>query len=294
MQYFSIKLDHLDGEEGVKLLKESGILSEQAKVFFNAKSSTLIIYEEESFFSPILKLIRQLDKRPQQVEITAHIVTISDECLSSLGVNWEYNGSHSQTIKSVDTALDLISPTIRFGITLATIAGNVLQLQLAAFEAENQVEIIASPRLLTTHLVPASIRQGTEIPYEVASGKNGATAIEFKQAVLGLEVTPKVLQDNYLALDLQISQNSAGQPLKRSDGGEALTIDTEEIKTQVIVKPGQTLMLGGIFQQNRNAGQRHVPIVSNIPIIGHLFRQKQRKVKKRELVIFITPKIVLE
>lgn len=294
LHYFSLKLDHLDGEEAIKLLKHNTMLSEYGKVFFNRQSSMLIIYDEQANFLQMEKLIRQLDQKPQQVEITAHIVTINEECLSALAGKWDYKGGVSEVVKSVDTGLALVSPAMRLGMTVASVAGNLLNLQLAAFEAENQVEIIASPRLLTTHLMPASIRQGTEIPYEVASGKNGTSTIEFKQAVLGLKVTPRVLQDNYLELNLHISQNAVGQAIKRSEGGEALTIDTEEIKTQVIVKQGQTLILGGIFQQNHNRGKRQVPFVGKLPAIGYLFQQNQKKKQRRELVIFITPKIISE
>lgn len=274
------------------LLKENHLLSEQGNAFFNKKSALLIVHEEPSQYRQICKLIRQLDRRPKQVEITAHIVTMTEESLLAMGVNWRYEGHPSETIHSIETGLGLTSPAVGVGLTIASVAGYLLNLQLAALEAENRVEIIASPRLLTTHLVPASIRQGTEIPYEVASGQNGTTTIEFKQAVLGLEVTPRVLEEHYLELSLHISQNAAGHPIKRSEGGEALTINTEEIKTQVIVKEGKTLVLGGIFQQNRSQIARQIPTVHKIPVLGSLFQPRQKKAQRKELVIFITPKIL--
>ena len=119
-----------------------------------------------------------------------------------------------------------------------------------------------------------------------------ATAIEFKQAVLGLEVTPRVLTNNQLELDLIITQNTAGRAIKRGDGGEALAINTQEIHTRVLVNNGETLILGGIFEQSQQQNQQAVPGISQIPVIGNFFKYKGKQWQKSELVIFITPQLV--
>lgn len=146
--------------------------------------------------------------------------------------------------------------------------------------------------MLTSNLRTASIKQGTEIPYAVSSGSSGATSIEFKQAVLGLEVTPILLPNGQLELDLFISQNMAGQAIKMSEGGEALAIDTQEIRSQVQVSDGDTIVLGGIFQQITTQNQSQVPLLSQLPLLGPLFAYNSHKLQRRELVIFITPQLI--
>ncbi|EEW3972708.1 porin [Escherichia coli] len=154
-----------------------------------------------------------------------------------------------------------------------------------------QLDIIASPRLLASHLQPASIKQGSEIPYQVSSGESGATSVEFKEAVLGMEVTPTVLQKGRIRLKLHISQNVPGQVLQQADG-EVLAIDKQEIETQVEVKSGETLALGGIFTRKNKSGQDSVPLLGDIPWFGQLFRHDGKEDERRELVVFITPRLV--
>lgn len=210
----------------------------------------------------------------------------------SLVSNGDIRGGSSQLLDKFDVGLGVINSTSTLGFNLAKRSGSLLNLELSALESENQLEIIASPNLLTANQNTASIKQGTDVPYEVSSGNNGATTIEFKQAVLGLEVTPKILDDKKMILDLYITQNTTGRSIKRRDGGEALAIDTQEIKTQVMVKSGETVVLGGIFQQLNDKTKRDVPGVSDIPLVGNLFKYKGKKQQKRELVIFITPQLV--
>lgn len=166
-----------------------------------------------------------------------------------------------------------------------------IDLELSALEQKQQLDIIASPRLLASHLQPASIKQGSEIPYQVSSGESGATSVEFKEAVLGMEVTPTVLQKGRIRLKLHISQNVPGQVLQQADG-EVLAIDKQEIETQVEVKSGETLALGGIFTRKNKSGQDSVPLLGDIPWFGQLFRHDGKEDERRELVVFITPRLV--
>jgi protein transport protein HofQ len=193
----------------------------------------------------------------------------------------------------LDVPLAVSSPGISVGMALARIGGQLLDLELSALEQENQIEIIASPRLFTSHQQTASIKQGTEIPYEVSAGNSGATSIEFKEAVLGMEVTPTISGNGRIQLKIHISQNMPGRSIRTGDS-DILSIDKQEIETQVTVSDGQTLALGGIFQQQRTRGQNQVPLLGNVPLIGGLFRQQSDQRKKRELVIFITPRLVRE
>lgn len=131
----------------------------------------------------------------------------------------------------------------------------------------------------------------SEIPYQVSSGESGATSVEFKEAVLGMEVTPTVLQKGRIRLKLHISQNVPGQVLQQADG-EVLAIDKQEIETQVEVKSGETLALGGIFTRKNKSGQDSVPLLGDIPWFGQLFRHDGKEDERRELVVFITPRLV--
>ena len=187
--------------------------------------------------------------------------------------------------------LAVTNATTQVGFNIGRINGRLLDLELSALEQKQQVDIIASPRLLASHMQPASIKQGSEIPYQVSSGESGATSVEFKEAVLGMEVTPMVLANGRVRLKLRISENSPGQVLKQADS-ETMTIDKQEIETQVEVKSGETLALGGIFSQRHKSGSENVPGLSRIPILGQFFRHQGKDNERRELVVFITPRLV--
>ncbi|WP_202983823.1 secretin N-terminal domain-containing protein [Gilliamella sp. ESL0254] len=288
----SIAINHADPTTLIETIQQQGLLSERGKVTHDKRTNSLIVTDLTKQFNQIEKLIKTLDKPMPQVHISAHIVTMSDESMSALGIKWGYTGKSSQLFDKFEVGLGVAHPTTSVGFNLAKLSGSLLNLELSALESENQLEIIASPNLLTANQNMASIKQGTEIPYEVSSGSNGATSIEFKPAVLGLEVTPKIVSDDRMILDLYITQNTAGRSIKRSDGGEALAIDTQEIKTQVQIKNGETVVLGGIFQQVNTNNNRKVPGAGDMPVIGNLFKHNSKKQQKRELVIFITPQLV--
>lgn len=292
LEIMSIAVNHAQPMTLIEAIEQQELLSPRGKAVIDKRTNSLIITDITERFEGIKKLIKAFDKPISQVHISAHIVTMSEESMNELGIKWGYSGGSSLGLNKFDIGLDVASATSTVGFNLAKLSGGLLNLELSALEAENQLEIIASPNLLTANQNTASIKQGTDIPYEVSSGSNGATSIEFKQAVLGLEVTPKIIADDKMILDLFITQNTAGQSIKRRDGGEALAIETQEIKTQVMVKSGETVVLGGIFQQINNSHTRKVPGVSKLPIIGNLFNNKSKKQQKRELVIFITPQLV--
>lgn len=292
LEIMSIAVNHAQPMTLIEAIEQQELLSPRGKAVIDKRTNSLIITDITERFEGIKKLVKAFDKPISQVHISAHIVTMSEESMNELGIKWGYSGGSSLGLNKFDIGLDVASATSTVGFNLAKLSGGLLNLELSALEAENQLEIIASPNLLTANQNTASIKQGTDIPYEVSSGSNGATSIEFKQAVLGLEVTPKIIADDKMILDLFITQNTAGQSIKRRDGGEALAIETQEIKTQVMVKSGETVVLGGIFQQINNSHTRKVPGVSKLPIIGNLFNNKSKKQQKRELVIFITPQLV--
>ena len=292
LNLLTISINHADPNNLVENIQQQGLLSKRGKVTVDKRTNSIIITDMNKQFADIKKLVKTLDQPIPQVHISAHIVTMSDESMEELGIKWGYSGKSSQFFNQLNVDLGVAHSSSSVGFNLAKLSGSLLDLELSALESENQLEIIASPNLLTANQNMASIKQGTEIPYEVSNGSNGSTSIEFKQAVLGLEVTPKIVAGNQMILDLYITQNTAGRSIKRRDGGEALAIETQEIRTQVKIKSGETVVLGGIFQQVNNVSKNSVPAISNIPIIGNAFKNKAKKQQKRELVIFITPQLV--
>ena len=239
--------------------------------------------------------VSQMDLPVGQVELSAHIVTINEKSLRELGVKWTLadaqQGGGVGQVTTLGSDLSVATATTHIGFNIGRINGRLLDLELSALEQKQQLDIIASPRLLASHLQPASIKQGSEIPYQVSSGESGATSVEFKEAVLGMEVTPTVLQKGRIRLKLHISQNVPGQVLQQADG-EVLAIDKQEIETQVEVKSGETLALGGIFTRKNKSGQDSVPLLGDIPWFGQLFRHDGKEDERRELVVFITPRLV--
>ncbi|WP_311790651.1 MULTISPECIES: DNA uptake porin HofQ [Pantoea] len=274
------------------------LLTPRGSVTLDARANALLLRDTPSALRDAERWLQALDVPLEQVELAAHIVTISEETLRELGVNWNLPASAdavTDALRNPRLAIPLAagSPGITAGVTLARVGGRLLDLELSALEQENQVEIIASPRLFTSHQQKATIKQGSEIPYEVSAGNSGATTIEFKEAVLGMEVTPDVLGNGRIHLKVRISQNVPGRAIQNGDSS-ILSIDKQEIETQVTLKDGETLALGGIFQQQRSHGENRVPVLGNIPLLGALFRHQTAENKKRELVIFITPRLVRE
>ena len=274
------------------------LMTPRGSVTLDARANALLLRDTPEALRDAERWLQALDVPLEQVELAAHIVTISEERLRELGVSWSLPASSdamTAALRNPRLTIPLAAnaPGITAGVTLARVDGRLLDLELSALEQENQVEIIASPRLFTSHQQKATIKQGSEIPYEVSAGNSGATTIEFKEAVLGMEVTPNVLGNGRIQLKIRISQNVPGRVVENGDGS-ILSIDKQEIETQVTLKDGETLALGGIFQQQRSQGESRVPVLGHIPLLGTLFRHQTAENKKRELVIFITPRLVRE
>lgn len=293
----TLTLQHADAAAvHTSLLSERArLMTPRGSITLDGRTNTLLLRDTLSALDQTERWLRQLDIPLAQIELAAQIVTISEENLRELGVNWGLRGADrvADGLRSSQLRVDLgvSHPAASVGLTLAKLDGYLLDLELSALEREQQADIIASPRLFTSHQQTASIKQGTEIPYEVASGNNGSTTMEFKEAMLAMEVTPVVQPNGRILLKLHISQNVPGKNI-RSGENEVLTIDKQEIDTQVILKDGQTLALGGIFQQQSATGRTKVPFLGDIPLLGHLFRHDVREQKRRELVIFITPRLI--
>lgn len=297
----SIALQQADVDAVVKSLtqQKSGLLSAQGSISADPRTNTILVRDFPENTRAAQAWIEELDQPVSQVQLTAHIVTINRESLNELGIRWGTSESDDSAasdssgfrLNQFNMGLPVEGRAFNAGFQVARIGGRLLELELSALEQEDNVEIIASPHLMATNLQTASIKQGTEIPYEVSSGASGSTSIEFKEAVLGMEVTPRVMRNGKITLMLQITQNMPGRSIKQGDG-EALAIDKQEIKTQVTLNDGETVILGGIFQRQTVHGKTQVPKLGDVPLLGALFRDSTEEAKRRELVIFITPRLV--
>ena len=277
------------------------LLSPKGSLSVDKRTNRLLIRDNQAAVDTLRRWAAEMDIPVEQVELAAHIVTINEKSLRELGVKWNLADATDATdatdagkvgrLTTLGSDLSVASATSHVGFNIGRINGRLLDLELSALEQKQQVDIIASPRLLASHGQPASIKQGSEIPYQVSSGESGATSVEFKEAVLGMEVTPVVLPGGRVRLKLHISENMPGQVLQQADG-ETLAIDKQEIETQVEVKSGETLALGGIFSQKNKTGSDSVPGLGSIPWIGSLFRHDGKDNERRELVVFITPRLV--
>lgn len=294
------------------------MLSDRGSITIDERTNSLLIRELAENISVIREIIESLDIPVKQVQIEARIVTVTEGNLDELGVRWgvsstngsfkvggsiegnyptiqPYSGDDSSALDNyLNVNLGATSPnasSIAFQVAKLG-SDTLLDLELSALQQESKAEIISSPRLITTNKKPAYIEQGTEIPY-LESSSSGATSVSFKKAVLSLKVTPQITPDNRLVLDLSVTQDRPGQVVKTGTG-EAVAIDTQRIGTQVLVNNGETVVLGGIFQHSVSNTVDKVPVLGDLPLLGALFRRSYENVGKSELLIFVTPKVVIQ
>ncbi|MEZ8802503.1 type IV pilus secretin PilQ [Vibrio splendidus] len=306
--------DMIGGEGAVSMLSDRGSIT------IDERTNSLLIRELEENIAVIRGIIESLDIPVKQVQIEARIVTVTEGNLDELGVRWgvsstngsfkvggsiegnhpsqitpyDDNGGNSAIDDFLNVNLGATSPnasSIAFQVAKLG-SDTLLDLELSALQQESKAEIISSPRLITTNKKPAYIEQGTEIPY-LESSSSGATSVAFKKAVLSLKVTPQITPDNRLVLDLSVTQDRPGQVVKTGTG-EAVAIDTQRIGTQVLVNNGETVVLGGIFQHSVSSTVDKVLLLGDLPVLGALFRRSYENVGKSELLIFVTPKVVIQ
>lgn len=314
-----------DGEAGGA--GASGILSSRGSVIIDERTNTLIVKDTEEVISEIRRTLKILDVPIRQVMIASRIVIATDDFTKELGsrfgvtradVNSNGFGATTGTFSGADTiassGLDNLAtsgsatpfdlPTgfnavDRLNVNLATsgaaagslafavLSGNTLiDLEISALQAENKGEVISSPRVVTADRHEARIEQGVEIPYLSASS-SGATAVEFKKAVLSIEVTPQITPDDRVIMDLSVNNDTVGDIFAGIP-----SIDTREVTTQVLVNNGDTVVLGGIYEQITRDEVDKVPFLGDLPLIGYFFRHTLESDEKRELLIFVTPKIL--
>ncbi len=297
------------GSEGTA----GGMLSDRGHVTIDERTNTLLVQDTAEKLEDIRALVSRLDVPVRQVEIVSRIVIASNDFNKELGIRFGQTrssvrqagegtintgnlGAVTDILNNDDIELnDRMNVNLpvtgsSFGTLALALAklpfGTLLELELSSLQAEGRGEVISTPRVLTANQKEAFIEQGVEIPYE-QSTSSGATSIAFKKAVLSLTVTPQITPDDRIIMDLTVNNDTVGQLF-----GGIPSIDTREVNTQVLVNNGETIVLGGIFEQVTREDIDKVPFLGDLPGIGSLFRRKINQDDKSELLIFVTPKII--
>jgi type IV pilus assembly protein PilQ len=303
------------GEDGAVLAeRRNALLSRRGSAVVDARTNQLFVTDTIAVLANIRKLLERIDVAARQVLIEARIVEADDSFGRNLGVKLglsaKTNGAaignsygsvgelSGQTPPSPgtflkDSAINLPAQSIggstpgSFAFTLFNAAAHrFLSIELSALESEGRGKIVSSPRVITADQQTALIEQGEEIPYQ-QSTSSGATATAFKKANLKLEVTPQITPDGNVILSVDVNKDSRGTA---TPGG--LAINTKHVKTQVEVEDGGTVVIGGIYTQTEHQREAKVPLLGDIPVLGHLFKHSARVQDKTELLIFLTPRVV--
>ncbi|MBO6566570.1 MAG: type IV pilus secretin PilQ family protein, partial [Pseudomonadales bacterium] len=300
------------GEEG----GGEGVISSRGSVIVDERTNSIIITETTDRINEFREVLDRLDVPVRQVLIEARIVTATSSFGETLGVRWgalgygTHNGGDTfshfggslTTLGEIKDSIgeDELTYTAEENLIVDLPAtGNassfafgligedyLLDMELSALETEGRGEVIARPKVITADKQEASIASGDQIPYQEASS-SGATATQFVDAVLGLNVTPRITPDDRIIMDLEVNQDSIGAVFNGVP-----SIRTNSIQTQVLVNNGETIVLGGVFQTVVSEGVSKTPILGDLPWIGNLFKQTTRSDDKQELLIFITPRLI--
>jgi type IV pilus assembly protein PilQ len=316
----------------VKSAGGGSLLSSRGNVTVDERTNTLLVQDTADNLTAVRQMVSTLDIPVRQVLIESRIVIVADDFSRDLGVRagftrvsddlsdlFAVSGSAQSTDTIMGSALDNLATTgqpfpveVPFGnfdrynvnMPVASPAGRIalsildfddflIDLELSAAQNEGRGEIKSTPRVITANQREAIIEQGVEIPYQ-ESASSGATTTQFKKAVLSLKVTPQITPDDRVILDLTVTKDSVGQLVPSATGGFVPSIDTRNIQTQVLVRDGQTVVLGGIMETERRESVKKVPGLGDVPIVGNLFKSKGRINNRDELLIFVTPKILRE
>lgn len=317
----------------VKSTGGGSLLSERGNVTVDERTNTLLVQDTAENLTAVRSMVATLDIPVRQVLIESRIVIVSDDFSRDLGVRAGFtrvsddikdlmavSGSAQATDSIMSSALDnlgnsgqpfpvnvpfgptfdrynvnmpVANPAGRIALSILDFDDFLIDLELSAAQSEGRGEIKSTPRVITANQREAIIEQGVEIPYQ-ESASSGATTTQFKKAVLSLKVTPQITPDDRVILDLTVTKDSVGQLVPSATGGFVPSIDTRNIQTQVLVKDGQTVVLGGIMETERRESVKKVPGLGDVPLLGYLFKTKGKINNRDELLIFVTPKILRE
>jgi|TARA_X000000950_G_scaffold163710_1_gene200138 type IV pilus assembly protein PilQ len=296
------------------------LISERGSVVVDERTNSIVVTDTAAKLAEIRDLIEKVDIPIRQVMIEARIVIASSNIDEQLGIRWgggylnvsgdKFTSIAGDTASATNLNSQLIggdqvdmpsAPFVDLGVAEATSGFAVgftstdlfLTAELSALEASGEGEVVSQPKVITGDKQKASIKSGTEIPYQEGAA-SGATTTAFKEAVLKLDVTPNITPDDRILLDLVVNQDSVGDLVPSGNGGLIPTIDTTELMTQVLVGNGETVVLGGVFKNEELVKVEKVPLLGDIPYLGNLFKSTANSQQKTETLIFITPRILSE
>ena len=305
----------------------SRILSARGSVISEPRTNQIFVTDNASVLQQVQELISKLDIPIRQVLIEARIVEASDTFGRSLGVRlggsdlraqrggdggFQVGNSNSRVAFGTSYAnvvatsgaggvVDTVNsnyvnlpssgaggfPAAAFAVSIFNSAANrFLNLELSALEADGKGKVVSSPRVVTADQTKALIEQGTEFPFQIATA-SGATAVAFRKANLKLEVTPQITPEGNIILELDVTKDTRGETT-----AQGIAINTKHVQTQVLVENGGTVVIGGIFELTENEDETRVPLLGDIPVLGNLFKTRNRTSNKQELLVFITPKMI--
>ncbi|MBB3060996.1 type IV pilus secretin PilQ [Microbulbifer rhizosphaerae] len=301
---------------------QRSILSSRGSAIVDERTNTIILTDTEDKILQFRELIDAIDIPIRQVMIEARIVIANTDFQRELGVRWDYVEDHDidddkigigsgrqvgLPVSGDGSGPDVESPSsvhspVLVDLGVADRAGSIayailkenfyLGLELSALEDTGKAEIVSQPKVVTGDKQEANIESGVEIPY-VEATSSGAASVTFREAVLKLNVTPQITPDNNIIMELDIDQNSVGELVTNiTTGGTIPSINVNTLQTKVLVRNGETIVLGGIFESQVIEGETKVPLLGDIPFLGHLFKSTLRQDDKREMLIFITPRIM--
>jgi type IV pilus assembly protein PilQ len=300
-------------------------LSERGSAISEPRTNQLFVTDTPSKLEEVRLLLASLDVAVRQVLIEARIVEARDTFGRSLGVRLgatdlranrggdggygiggnnrvAFGSSYNDAVASsgaggttntngnfvnLPASLSNVSSVGSFALSIFNSAANrFLTLELSAMEADGKGRIVSSPRIITADQTKALIEQGTEYPYAVTA-PNGATTLAFKKAVLKLEVTPQITPEGNIILDLDVNKDSRGETTT-----QGVAIDTKHVKTQILIENGGTVVIGGIFEMEETNQENKIPLLGDVPVVGNLFKNRTKESTKREMLVFITPKVI--
>lgn len=269
-------------------LLQNLIANQPVSIAVDNRTNALILHSQKNYLPAIQNTILALDVPIRQVMIEAMIVIARRDFSKRLGINLQIGGDNAATSSRSQFIFNGgISANLQFGFINNH---NKLQIALDAMENAGDGEIISRPRLITSNLRTASIKAGTQIPFQ-ESAPNGRTTTQFKDAVLRLDVTPIIMPDNRITLDLLINQDAPGAAVSNGEG-TLPSIDTTELRTQITLKENETAALGGVFRFDASNATSKTPVLGDLPFLGHLFRHTNNRMIKSETLFFITPRIL--
>jgi len=297
-----IQVNYRKSSEMKARLEEASLISKRGFALADDATNVLMVRETEKQLSVIRNTLTKFDVAVSQIMIEAKLVVATNDISKELGVRWGLGysddkfgigggaeGSVGSVTGTAPLAIDL-GVTAQSALRLGYISQNGVQLgaEISALSSTGDAEIVSQPKVITTNGQTAEIESGQELPYVVVN--DGTPTIEFKDVVLSLKVTPQITPGDRVALELELTQDSVGSVLPNGE----VSINKNFLKTSVIVKDNDTIVLGGVYRNEITNSIAKTPVLGDLPMIGALFRQTRKSETKNELLIFITPKLIRE